>query len=247
MFKRIHCAAWLAALVASVLALVSVARALEVPALKARVTDLAQVLDAEAERALEQRLAAYEKQTGHQFALLTIRSLEGDALEPFSLRVVEAWKLGQKQKDDGLLMLVVVDDRRMRIEVGYGLEGDIPDTLAGRIIRNIMAPEFRNGDYAAGINKAFDALMAAASGEAVDIPGAESSDEDDSPINGLWPLVWIGLFLFLTLGRGGRGGGWAFLPLLMGGGHHRGHDSGWGGGWGGGGGDFGGGGASGDW
>lgn len=246
MFKRIHCAAWLAALVAGVLAMVSVARALDVPTLTGRVNDLAQVLDAQAERELEQRLAAYEQQSGHQFALLTIRSLEGDALEPFTMRVVEAWKLGQKQKDDGLLMLVVVDDRRMRIEVGYGLEGDIPDTLAGRIIRNIMAPEFRKGDYAAGINQAFDALMGAASGEAVDVPQAESSEDGGVPVHGMWPLVWIGLFLFLALGKGGRGG-LLFLPLLMGGGHHRGGyrgSSGWGGG---GGGSFGGGGASGDW
>ncbi len=147
MLRTLQWAACLVALAVGLLGFARLGHALEVPTLTGRVNDLAQVLDPQAEQALEQRLSAYEQQSGHQFALLTLRSLEGDAIEPFALRVVEAWKLGQKQKDDGLLMLVSVDDRRMRIEVGYGLEGDIPDTLAGRIIRNVMVPEFRTGEY----------------------------------------------------------------------------------------------------
>lgn len=245
MFKPVQWAASLLVLAVCLFAVVRPCHALDVPALAGRVNDLADVLTPDDESALNERLAAYEQKTGHQFALLTVRSLEGEALEPYTLRVVENWKLGQKQKDDGLLLFVAVDDRRMRIEVGYGLEGDVPDTLAGRIIRNVMAPEFRNGDYAAGINKAFDALMAAASGEAVDIPQSQSNDEQT--VDNFWPLLLVvAFFIFSLAGGRRRRGGLLFLPPIIGGGHHR--SGGWGGGgFGGGGGGFGGGGASGDW
>src|SRR5262245_11249614 len=96
--------------------------ALEPPALVARVNDLAELLPADSERSLEQMLADHERKTGHQFAVLTIPSLEGDPLEDFSIRTVEKWKLGHAKTDDGLLLLVVKNERKVRIEVGYGLE-----------------------------------------------------------------------------------------------------------------------------
>src|SRR5690606_23361020 len=105
-----------------------------------RVVDRASLLSGDEARALEKRLAEFESATGHQFALLTVPSLEGDSIEDFSMRVVEAWKLGAARRDDGLLLLVVPKDKTMRIEVGYGLEGAIPDALAGRIIRHTLAP-----------------------------------------------------------------------------------------------------------
>src|SRR6185436_3359338 len=107
--------------------------------------DIAEMLSPTAEQQLEQKLSAYENNSQHQFALLTIDSLEGDALEDFSIRTVEAWKLGKKGKDDGLLLLVVERDRKLRIEVGYGLEGDITDAVSARVIRNVLGPALRAG------------------------------------------------------------------------------------------------------
>ena len=142
------------------------AHAREVPVLRARVTDEAGVLG-DRRAALEERLAAYERATGHQFAVLVLRSLEGEVLESYSVRVAEAWRLGDRRRDDGLLMLVAVDDRAARIEVGYGLEGAVPDVIAGRVMREHMIPRFKNGDWAGGVEAGLDALMRAAQGEAL--------------------------------------------------------------------------------
>src|SRR5262245_10271229 len=105
------------------------ARALDVPPLGARVNDAAQLLSASERAALEAKLAAYEAQSGQQFVLVTVPSLEGDPIEDFSIRVAEKWKIGQRGKDDGLIVVVARDDRKMRIEVGYGLEGDVTDVF----------------------------------------------------------------------------------------------------------------------
>src|SRR6185312_5240110 len=115
------------------------ASALDVPEFSGRVVDRANILG-DARARIDAKLAAHEQQSGQQFAVLTVPSLEGDALEPFSIRVVEAWKLGKKGKDDGLLLLVVPDDKKVRIEVGYGLEGDVTDALSSRVIRNVIGP-----------------------------------------------------------------------------------------------------------
>lgn len=221
------------------------AAAVEVPPLQGRVNDTAGILSGAQAQALEQKLAAYEQQSGRQFVLLTLPSLEGEPIETYALRVVEQWQLGRKQEDDGLLMVVSVADRRMRIEVGYGLEGDIPDALAGRIIRNVMAPQFRENDYAGGINAAFDTLMRAAGGEQVQLP--QTKKKEANWISLVGPLFWLGLFMFF--GLSGRRRGFMFLPLGMGGGHRGGFGGGGfgGGGFSGGGGSFGGGGASGGW
>jgi uncharacterized protein len=225
------------------------AAARDVPALAGRVNDQAHLLSSREASDLEQRLAEYENSTGHQFALLTIDSLDGDALESFSIRVVESWKLGKKRKDDGLLLLVVKNDRKVRIEVGYGLEGTLTDALTSRVVRNILAPAFKQGSYAAGIDRAFAALMAAADEGAA--PGAEGQSQGQGrPASGIWKLIGTALtflpfvvFLLVVLvasrfggGRGGRFGGYR-------GGYYS--SGGWGaggfGGWGGGGGGFGGG------
>jgi uncharacterized protein len=244
------------------------ARALEVPTLAGRVNDRAGLLAPEARQTLEQKLEAHEKATGQQFAVLTLESLEGEALEEFSIRVVEAWKLGKKGKDDGLLLLVVKAERKVRIEVGYGLEGSIPDALAARVTRNIIAPAFRKGDYSAGIARAVDALIAAGAGEEVALPGASKDRAHDSgPFARILTLLAAGpvllIFLLMLLGRMGGGGrgtrrragwygaGWGaglgsggFGGGSFGGGGFGGSS---GGGFSGGGGGFGGGGASGSW
>ena len=118
-----------------------------IPDLHGRVTDEAGLLSTEAKERLEARLKALEEAKGAQLAVLTIQSLEGEILEEYSLRVAETWKLGRKEVDDGILLLVAVDDRKVRIEVGYGLEGILPDASCRRILDETILPEFRGGDF----------------------------------------------------------------------------------------------------
>lgn len=223
--------------------------ALEVPALSARVTDVAGVLPADRRASLEQELARYEQSTGHQLAVLIIPSLEGESLEEYSLRAAEQWRLGDKARDDGALLLVAVKDRRMRIEVGYGLEGALTDAQAGRIIRNIIAPRFAAGDYAGGIDAGVQAMMRAAENESIGPavtpdghPGVFASRFGFYLI-----LVLIVLSLLSRFGRHRRIGRVAPILFPLFGGGFRGGGFRSGGGFGGGGGGFGGGGASGRW
>jgi uncharacterized protein len=228
--------------------------AADVPALQAHVNDYAHVLPAQRAAALEARLADYEQRTGHQLALLSVPSLAGDSIEDYSMRVAERWKLGHKGKDDGLVLLIVPSERAMRIEVGYGLEGVIPDAVAARVVREVLTPAFRQGDFAGGIDAAFAALMQAAGGG-----GAGTAAAPPQP-RSLWGLLGPMLFpflLFLVVGWMSRGSGLGGLLALgmmgsrgWGAGGSRGGGGGFGGGgggFGGGGGGFGGGGASGRW
>jgi len=231
----------------------SLARALDVPALRAHVNDYAGVLPADRSAALEAKLAAYEQRTGQQFALLTIDSLQGDAIEPFAIRVAEQWQLGNAKRDDGLVLIVVPKERKLRIEVGYGLEGNVPDAVAARVLREIITPAFQRGDYAGGIDAAFDALIRAASGQAPPEPAPATQPQrsvERSPLALLGPLLFFALLMLMSRGgRRGRGGMMWLGPLIgagmgsLGGGRR----GGGGGGFRGGGGGFGGGGASGGW
>jgi uncharacterized protein len=226
---------------------------LEVPALKGRVNDYARILEPEQAAALENNLAAIESSTTAQFVLLTIPSLEGEPLEDFSLRVAEAWKLGQKRADNGLLMMVAVEDRAIRIEVGYGLEGTLPDGKCGTIIRQVIVPEFRNGKYYTGISKAFQVMGQAVAGDPSQIKLLESREAESDHGSGLGTFFVVLILFFLVAKiispcRKGRwyssrpGGGWRSFGTggFSGGGHSLGGFSG-------GGGSFGGGGASGRW
>ncbi len=246
----------------------AVAQARDVPKLEAHVNDTANMLSPDERARLEAQLVAYEQKTGRQFALLTIDSLNGDALEDFSIRVVEAWKLGQKGKDSGLLLLVVKNDHKLRIEVGYGLEGVVTDAFSSRVIRNLLSPALRAGHVEVGLEQAFGALMAQAAGEdpTAQLPPGTLSEPPAEPRSS--PFAWFALLLFLApflipvllLGaRGGRGGGFGgggrwgggFGGGGFGGGGFGGGGFGGGGGGGGGfsggGGGFGGGGSSGSW
>jgi len=168
-----------------------------VPALRARVTDLAGLLSPDQTQRLEATLARYESETGHQIAVLTVPTLDGEEIESFSMRVVERWRLGQKGADNGVLLLVAPRERRVRIEVGYGLEGAIPDAVANRVIDEVIKPRFRAGDYAGGIEAATAALMAAARGEALPVerrparPGAPHQD----PLSALFFAALFGMIL----------------------------------------------------
>lgn len=146
------------------------AAAQPVPALKQRVTDLTATLDASQGAALEDRLAALEKEKGAQIAVLIIPSTGEESIEAYAMRVFEQWKLGRKGVDDGILLLVAKDDRALRIEVGYGLEGAVTDVLASRIIRERITPAFREGDFFGGIQAGTDALSGLVRGEALPEP-----------------------------------------------------------------------------
>jgi uncharacterized protein len=223
--------------------------AAEPPALRAHVNDYAALLPPERAQALEARLTAYEQRTGQQFALLTVSTLGGDPIEDFSIRAGEQWKLGRKDEDDGLILVIVPSERAMRIEVGHGLEGTIPDAIAARVVREVLAPAFRQGDYAGGIDSAFGALMHAGSGGtegAAPAPVERRARRHRPALLGFLPVLLF--FLFVLFGGGGRRGlrrrghGGVWLGPSFGGGF-----GGGGGGFSGGGGSFGGGGASGSW
>jgi len=144
-----------------------------VPRLMGRVVDLTSTLTGSERAALEQKLAALEQRKGSQVAVLMVKSTQPEAIEEFSLRVAEAWQIGRGKTDDGVVVVVAKDDRRMRIEVGYGLEGAVPDALAKRIIAEQMTPHFRDGDYAGGLNAGIDALAKLIDGEPLPPPAAQ--------------------------------------------------------------------------
>lgn len=138
---------------------------LNVPPLSGRVNDQVNLLTLQERQQLDDFLMAYEKETSNQFVLLIIPSLKGESLEGFSIRVAEQWQLGQKGKNNGLLLLVALRERQVRVEVGYGLEGAVTDVFSGEVIRSILAPAFQEGKFYEGFYAAFYALAQKAGGE----------------------------------------------------------------------------------
>ena len=139
--------------------------AAEVPPLRGHVNDYASMLSPQAARELEDELTAFEKSDSTQIAVLTIPSLDGEVVEQYAIKVVEKWQIGQKGKDNGALLLVVKNDRKIRIEVGRGLEGTLTDLMSGRIIRNEISPAFKQGNFDVGIARGVAAIMATVRGE----------------------------------------------------------------------------------
>ena len=131
-----------------------------IPALTTRVTDLAGTLTPAERQALDEKLAAWEQASGNQLVVLSVPSTKPEPIETYSIRVAEAWKIGRKGNDNGALFLIAKDDKKMRIEVGYGLEGSLTDVTARRIIAETVAPYFRQTQFAAGINAGVDQIMA---------------------------------------------------------------------------------------
>ena len=144
---------------ALLLSVIPFAWSLDVPTLRGRVNDYANVLQTSQVQALEAQLAQFEHDTGHQVAVLTIPTLDGEDIEGFSIRVAESWKIGKKGFDNGVILVVAVKDRRLRLEVGYGLEGVLPDAIAKTITSNYIVPSFRSQDYAGGIIAGIDAVV----------------------------------------------------------------------------------------
>ncbi|HUK41171.1 MAG TPA: TPM domain-containing protein [Candidatus Acidoferrales bacterium] len=183
-----------------VLAIHSFVSALDVPPLRGRVNDLAGMLPADRAQALEERLAAFEGETGHQIAVLTIPSLQGDALENFSIRVAEAWKIGQKGFDNGAILLIARDDRKLRIEVGYGLEGVLPDAIASRIIREVILPRFRENNYAGGIEDGVNAIMQVTKGEPIPQSARQGTNRSVAQGSSLLTALTMTAILALFIG-----------------------------------------------
>ncbi len=174
-----------------------------VPELKSHVTDLTQTLSQVEQAQLEQKLAAFEAKKGSQIALLMVPTTQPEDIAQYSIRVVEKWKLGRKKIDDGLLLLVAKDDHKIRIEVGYGLEGAIPDLTAKRVISEIITPKFKQGDFFGGLDSGVDKLIGLVDGEPLPEPtNLESSGRN---IDSLLPVLLFGalvtgLFLRSMLG-----------------------------------------------
>jgi uncharacterized protein len=247
------------------------------PALTGRVVDTAGLIDPATEAAITERLEAFENASSDQVVVATIGSLGGEAIEPYANRLFRAWQLGQAQEDNGVLLLVARDDRKMRIEVGYGLEGTLTDLHSRLIIENTMVPAFRAGDFAGGISRAVDDIIMVLSGNAAELEArARRNLETESGIDPLvvlfviaWCTIFFGSFALVILvpiyGKkiGPNTYRWMGMTFTMGGGSSSGGrrssgGSGWssgsGGGWSSGGGGFsggggssGGGGASGGW
>jgi len=234
--KRVIC------FVFSILLFSSTLIALEVPQQPdGYVTDKAGLLSPSARARLEDILRSFETKTSNQVVVVTFPSLEGQTLEDFSMRLAETWKVGQKGKDNGVIFLIFKNDRKMRIETGYGLEGVLPDVIGGQIMSQVVAPRFRSGDYEGGIIAGVDAIIQATQGE---FKGDPNSEKANTFVAILVILSFLIFFHFLARASrdirrparryggfwtGGGGGGFS------------------GGGFRGGGGSFGGGGASGGW
>lgn len=172
-----------------------------VPALKARVTDLTQTLSADQQAQLEAKLTAFEREKGSQIAVLVVPTTQPEDIAQYSIRVVDAWKLGRAKQDDGILILLAKDDRKMRIEVGYGLEGAIPDLTAKRVITEVMAPSFRQGDYYGGLNNAIDKLVGLIAGEQLPAPVNNNSSASNT-FESMLPLLFFGGLILGAILRG---------------------------------------------
>lgn len=239
----------------------SLASALDVPPLRGRVNDYAGVMSQEQARSLESRLAQFEQETGHQVAVLTIPTLDGEDIEGFSIRVAENWKLGKKGFDNGVILIVAVKDRRLRLEVGYGLEGVLPDAIAKRITSEYIVPHFRSQDYAGGIIAGIDAVLKVIKKEPLPESARKKGRDQGAGSNSFAmlaiTLAVLGIMGFAATANRRRNQMWATRgrrdpPIFWGGGGFGGGGfSGGGGsdsgGFSGGGGSFGGGGASDSW
>ena len=240
--------AFAAALIAFVLTAGAAAAAPSFPPLTGRVVDDAGVLSSEAQNKLTALLAEHERQTGNQVVVVTLKSLQDNDIATYGYQLGRAWGIGQKGKNNGALVIVSPSTHDVRIEVGYGLEGEMTDAQSKLIIENTMLPFFRKGDYDSGVLAGTVQVLQVLGGkptgvESIRQPERQSGSHGGFPIFVIVIILWVvfGRFLWplLFLGGSGRGGGF--------GGGFGGGSFGGGGGFSGGGGSFGGGGASGHW
>jgi uncharacterized protein len=231
------------------------ASAANFPALTGRIVDQANVIPAETRSAIEPKLADLESKSGIQLVVATVASLDGQEIEPYANELFRAWKLGEKTKNNGVLLLVAPNERRVRIEVGYGLEATLTDALSKVIITNAIAPRFKAGDFGGGISRGVEDIITVLTTDASEWQQRPSLRLDNQPTSD--PVSWLliaGLIALVTLLIVSPGFRWFFLNvalniLLNSGGSRGGGGGGFssGGGFSGGGGSSGGGGASGSW
>lgn len=248
---RCHTPAWIVPAFLCLLAAPLAAR-LEFPARPAaRVNDYAHLFSRGEKVYLERKLADWEEATSNQLVIATFEGLQGEELNDISIRIAEAWQIGQAGRDNGVLITVFLRDRKLRLEVGYGLEGALPDALVNDIRLNLINPYFKKGEYFQGLNLAVDGIIAAVGGEYEALRQSKRVPKQRGRGGGAG-LIFMIIFFFLMLSRRGRGGGLLpalfFLSLGSGMGRHSGGFRGGGfGGFSAGGGGFGGGGAGGSW
>lgn len=222
------------------------------PKLTGRVVDAAGILSPEARTRIDGKIKAHEDRTGDQLVVATVPSLQDLTVEDYANRLARSWGIGQKKTNNGVLLLVAPKERKVRIEVGYGLEGTLTDALSKTIITSAITPRFRQGDFSGGVEAGVDAILPILAGDADEWQRRAPVREDSvDPVTVIfWIVVIIALVVVLTRmnggGRRGRGGGFVVIPGPSGG-WSGGFSDGGGGGFSGGGGSFGGGGASGDW
>ena len=231
--------------IAALLGVLVSAFALNLPALTGRVVDGANIISSDTRGTVEGKLADLEGKSGIQLVVATVTSLEGQEIEPYANELFRSWKLGQKDKNNGVLLLVAPNERRVRIEVGYGLEGTLTDALSKVIITNAITPQFKTGDFNAGISRGVDEIIAVLTTDSSDWKEQKPAVRLDSaaakdPVNWLVILGLIVLVILLIVSPGFR---WFFfnvvINLLL--------DAAFSSGGSGGGGSSGGGGASGSW
>lgn len=162
----------------------------EVPEFSARVIDLTQTLSAPEQAAFEAKLKSFEEAKGSQIAVLIVPTTKPEEIEQYAIRVVDEWKVGREGVDDGLLLLIAKEDRKVRIEVGYGLEGAVPDLYAKRIINETLTPKFKRGDFAGGIDGAVNQLMGLVDGEP--LPAPSKKNFNSSQLEQMLPLLLFG-------------------------------------------------------
>jgi uncharacterized protein len=187
-----------------------------IPKLESRVTDLTGTLTAAEQSQIEQTLAAFEQRKGTQIAVLLVKTTQPEEIEQYSIRVVEAWKLGRKQSDDGALLLLAVDDHRARIEVGYGLEGSLTDVMSHRIIDDTMRPLLKQGQYAAAISAGVAQIIRIADGE--QLPPPDTHWQGNPQMRNLFPVLLIAFLVISSVLRAllGRVAGAGATAGLMG-------------------------------
>lgn len=225
------------------------------PALTGPVVDAADVLSQQDEARLAERLRSYEIGSGHQLAIATVPSLQGYDVRDFGNRLFRAWALGDKTKNDGVLVLVAPTEHKVSIEVGYGLEGDLTDAMSRIIIENAMVPHFKSNDYAGGLAAGIEDIAKVLGGQSAVV--TDRTGNQTSPgLSDLLPLLILLVFVVIILSNASRGRRVIIIPGGYSGGSYSGGGwssggGGWsgggGGGWSGGGGSSGGGGASGSW